>query len=272
MGGLANRIRVIASGITLTRKLNTRLTVIWNENYELNCPYHLLFEDEGIFNITHKKRKYRYLKSPHQKTIAKRLTARLINKLAGVDYFIQEDDFPDRIWTRKLDILETVSHHGTTYIQTCQEFGDNTTAFSSFRPIPPLREKIETLVKQFTGYTIGIHIRRTDHTSAIRNSPIGLFINQMRGALAAKKGTVFFLCTDDGQTEQSLKDTFETKLILHEKDRSRQTVKGIQDAVVDLFGLSRTAKIIGSYGSSYAEVAAALGHIELEVLNASPVK
>ena len=266
LGGLANRMRVIASGVGLMRKLNTQLTVIWNENYELNCPYNLLFENDEAFNIRQKERKYSYIKTSNQTTLSKRISTSIINKLIGVDYCIQEPDFFNLIWTNKLDIFEAAKKHRITYIQTCQEFGDNSFAYQYFKPVLPISEKIEQIIKQFTAYTIGVHIRRTDHTNSIQYSPIDLFINKMQAELDAKKDVTFFLSTDDPPTEKAIIAVFGPKVIIYEKERSRQTVKGMQDAVVDLYCLSRTNKILGSYWSSYTEIAAVFNNIELEVL------
>lgn len=47
---------------------------------------------------------------------------------------------------------------------------------------------------------------------------------------------------------------------------ARQDENGIADAVVDLFILSRTQRLYGSYWSSFSEVAAQIGNIPLEIV------
>ena len=270
MGGLANRMRVIASGIWLIGKLKTELVVIWNENYELNCPYNLLFEESGIFSVRQKVKKYNYIKTSNQITLSKKLSTKIINKLIGIDYCIQELDFYNLIWTGKLDIYEAAKKHRVTYIQTCQEFGDNLFAFQYFKPILQIKEKIDLVIKNFTAYTIGVHIRRKDHINSIQYSPLELFINKMQAELEAEKNTSFFLCTDDLEVENTIVSIFGNNIISYKKELSRQSVQGIQGAVVDLFCLSKTKKILGSYWSSYGDIGSRLNHIELEVLK-SPV-
>lgn len=272
LGGLANRLRVIASGIWLKKKLETKLVVIWNENYELRCPYNLLFEDCGIFYIKKKERKYNYIETSSQANAIKKYTFSTINKFIGVDFCIQEQDFYRLIWKNKLDIFETAKKHKVTYIQTCQEFGDNSFAFQYFQPILSITKKINLITKNFTEFTIGIHIRRTDHTHSIQCSPIHLFIDKMKAELIFQKETTFFLCTDDIEVEKSLNLIFAEKIINSKKELSRETIQGMQDAVVDLYCLSKTKKILGSYSSSYSDIASRLNDIDLEVIKTNDLR
>src|SRR6185312_3197095 len=156
-----------------------------------------------------------------------------------------------------------------TYIQTCQEFGDNLFAFQYFKPILPIREKVGLVTKKYTAHVIGVHIRRMDHGISIQYSPVELFINKMHAELENQKNTKFFLCTDDAEVEKAIVAEFGDKIITYEKELSRQTIKGMQDALVDLYCLSSTKKILGSYWSSYSDIASRLNHIELEVLKTS---
>ena len=49
----------------------------------------------------------------------------------------------------------------------------------------------------------------------------------------------------------------------------RDTLAGMQDAVVDLFCLSRTRKLLGSYWSSFSDMAAELSGIPLQIVKTS---
>jgi hypothetical protein len=266
LGGLANRMRVIASAIWLKEQLKTGLTVIWNENFELNCPYSALFEDHGMFLIRPKARKYHYIKTTNQNTLPGKIKSSLINRLIGIDYCIKEQDFHDLIWTGKLDIYEIAKRHRTVYIQTCQEFGDNAFAFRHFTPALPIIQKINVITQNFTRHTIGVHIRRLDNTNSIQFSPTPLFIQKMKAELAAEADVKFFLCTDDPKEEKAIIAEFGEKVITYKKHLDRQTVRGMQDAAIDLFCLSKTQKILGSFWSSYSDIAARINNIELNVI------
>ncbi|CAN5268432.1 hypothetical protein BH09BAC6_BH09BAC6_01390 [soil metagenome] len=135
LGGLANRMRVIASGIGLSQKLSKQLTIIWNVNYELKCPYHLLFENNPAIVITRKQRKFNYIHSSAQPTSAKRIIAKIVNKVIGIDYCVRDAEFYNLIINNQLNIYETAKSNHQTYIQTCQEFGANLFAYQYFEPV-----------------------------------------------------------------------------------------------------------------------------------------
>lgn len=261
-GGLANRMRVIASGLWLKNKVNGNLLVIWVSDECINCPYELIFESNENIKTIRENPCIKHVKETSKATLA----ANIINKFIGIDYCIKERDFLDLIWPGKLDILAIASSSKVIYIQTCEEFGDNLFAFKSFNPIPQIREQVDRLSRTFTKSTIGIHIRRTDHALSIENSPLPLFIEKMQHEIVVNKETNFFLATDDSAVEKNMFNVFGPKIITHKKEISRQTIKGIQDAAVDLYCLSKTSKIVGSYWSSFSEVASKINQINLEVI------
>jgi hypothetical protein len=79
------------------------------------------------------------------------------------------------------------------------------------------------------------------------------------------KGEIFIL--EDPVTEKAiLIKKFGSRIITSKGAATRNTTEGIQDAVVDLYALSRTHKILGSFYSSFSEIAAQLGSCELQIL------
>lgn len=265
-GGLANRMRVIASGIWLKNQIKGNLDVIWKETEEINCPFELIFEENREFRTIAKKQFSNRLLPTNQPDSIKRIKANLINRLCGVNYCVFEHDFANLIWPGKLNLIEVASKNKTVYFRTCQEFGENLPIFKQFNPRNEIRERIEMASKNFTKFTIGIHIRRTDNDASIKNSPLELFIEKMRRELSQESKTSFFLSTDDPELEITFFNLFGDKIITYKKELSRQTVRGIQDAVVDLYCLSRTKKIIGSYWSSFSEIASRISQTSLEIV------
>ena len=75
--------------------------------------------------------------------------------------------------------------------------------------------------------------------------------------------TNFFLATDDEDVKREMICRFGNKIISCNDNASRNSVEGMKFAVVDLYCLINTKKIIGSAASSYSELAAELGGIEL---------
>ena len=66
------------------------------------------------------------------------------------------------------------------------------------------------------------------------------------------------------EVKESLKSKYPNRIITLLDDTYRNSLEGMKFAVVDLFCLSKTRKIIGSVASSYSQIAAEIGGIEIE--------
>lgn len=47
VGGLANRMRAVASAVTLTYRVRRKLEVLWFRDWGLNAPFFKVFEDRS---------------------------------------------------------------------------------------------------------------------------------------------------------------------------------------------------------------------------------
>ena len=74
------------------------------------------------------------------------------------------------------------------------------------------------------------------------------------------------MATDSENVKEDFKNKYGNRIFFSTSEADRNSVSGIMDAVAQMYVLSMTNKIYGSYGSSYSEVAAALGGIPLIVL------
>jgi hypothetical protein len=101
---------------------------------------------------------------------------------------------------------------------------------------------------------------------SIKHSPLSEFKKVMDAELTKDTNTKFFVATDSPSDEAELKRKYPGKIITYEKEISRNSEKGIQDALVDLLCLAETSKIIGSYYSSFSDVASYMGGIELQLI------
>ena len=263
LGGLANRMRLIASGLWLQKIDKSSIVCFWEENHALNCPFHLLYESIDGVEIAEKGARFRHVHANNQSTFIKRQAAFFLNKLAGVDYCIEENDFSELIWKGKLDIASVKKNNKRVYFKTYEEFGENKMEFQKFKPVAFLQDKINDVKNRFAGNTIGVHIRRTDHATSIECSPTELFIAKMQEEIEKDNSVKFFLCTDDAGVETEMRNFFNERIITFDKEMSRETQKGVQDALVDLYCLSFTQKIYGSHMSSFSEISARLNGAEL---------
>ncbi len=264
--GLANRMRVIASGIELSQAAKKPVTFVWENNHELNCSFHELFHEIPNTEFIAKRKKFDLVKTMNQKKPIDRLMALTVNKMLGIDYCIKDTEGIILTRNAAYDAFRSAKKYKSLYIKTCSQFGTDDSLFSLFKPAPDLETIIHQRCQQFSEHTYGLHIRRTDHVDAINSSPLEAFIAIIERELTLHADSKFYLSTDDPATVTTLRKQFPLAVISYEKDFSRDTPQGIKDAVIDMFCLSRTRKIFGSFKSSFSETAAKVGMIELEMV------
>lgn len=259
IGGLANRMRVIVSAINVKKRMNFDVYCVWVENSELNAPFNRLFEEiEGI-KFLPKLRKYDYLKSTNQKKHSRKKLFMLINKIIGFDYCLKQSDFSEDI-----NVFDILKKNKRVYIRTCEEFSSYINEdFRIFKPLKHLREDIQFNTLQYNLSTIGLHIRRSDNAMSIEYSPLEMFIEKIDYEIQKNEKANFFLSTDDVSVEKLLIQRYKERIIVTKnKILDRGTEEGVTNAVVDMFSLSDTSKVYGSYWSSFSIIAARIGNIE----------
>jgi hypothetical protein len=264
--GLANRIRVIASGIDLSKETNQDITIVWENSHELNCSFDNLFYPINNLTVINKGKHHFYIKNNSDNFI-KNIIPSIINRFFGIDFCVKTLTADSLKRNAEIDIFKIAKNKDNIYIATCDEFGADDTVFTNFKPVEAIQSKIDKITQQFNKSTFGLHIRRTDHMDAIGNSPLNLFTNIIEAEIQNDIDTTFYLSTDDPKTEQQLKGLFGEKIITYDKDFSRNTPQGIKDAVLDMFCLARTTKIYGSFNSSFSNIASRIGQIPLVVLS-----
>ncbi|MCH5279855.1 MAG: hypothetical protein J1E61_00190 [Lachnospiraceae bacterium] len=245
IGGLCNRMRAINSARILSQKRGDRLTVIWFVNRELGCPFEKIFCPTDAFKVI----------NIYSKWDIKKLFYQGLSFLFGI--------FVNNEWIRSNreegSLTDaSVSRLGTliTYIATEEHFYP-CHDYSPFVPVDTVQKRIDSLKQSLGKSSIGVHIRRTDNLPSIGKSSTESFISSMKEALSSDPETVFYLATDDIEEEKRLREQFPGKIISNEdRDLSRDSIAGIQDAMIDLYCLASTSKIIGSYFSSFTDIAA----------------
>lgn len=263
--GLGNRIRVIVSGLHFSDKTGEKLVIYWKKDNSLYCNFEDIYEHNEKFSIINvnffNTLLYRLKKTK---------VIRSISNFALSNNFVFEDkDVQEYVWdtgTNNINIEILSVHFKNYYFFTCHEFYFDAYYLKFLKPIAEIQEKIENVAATFSKKTIGIHIRRTDHIVSINVSPLELFISIIRKDLKRDPDIDYFLATDDPAVETTLKKQFPGKFITYKKDFSRSTVKGIRDAMVDIYCLAATVKIYGSFYSSFSDIASRIGAIPLKII------
>jgi hypothetical protein len=157
--------------------------------------------------------------------------------------------------------LQTLQAKGSAFVCSAWKLSHGQNYAQHFKPVDALDRQVIDMTTRFTN-TVGVHIRRTDHMAAIKHSSIQHFINAM-DCEVAKTNANFFLATDCKETERELLSRYPHKITIFPKScYSRNSVLGIQEALIDLYCLSKTDKVLGSYYSSFSQVAAEISGIE----------
>jgi len=258
-GGLANRMRAIDSAWLFAKKFGLPLEIIWEKSFELNCSFNRLFTLPPDIHL----REYsigRFAKKMKNASVKLARKAGIRFPL-GYSRHLYDDEVLDL--NRQKYNYDQLGTYPTIYIDTVNRFYNGPEALDLFKPVPSLLKKIGDLTSVFDSHTIGIHIRRSDNIQAIQHSPLEAFIHFMEKEALRYPEVKFYLATDSPEVEHELNTRFPGRIIIHRKTLDRNSEKGIQDALIDLYCLSRTSRIIGSYYSSFSEVAAQISGIEL---------
>lgn len=101
---------------------------------------------------------------------------------------------------------------------------------------------------------------------SIEDSPLYLFVGEMERILRQEPLTRFFLATDDAGVMRELTGRFGDKIICGDDNVSRDTLRGMMHATADLWALASTSRILGSFYSSFTDLAAVLGDIPLRIM------
>lgn len=263
IGGLANRMRAIASGISLSNDKNIKIkNIIWPVNSDLYCPFDDLFEplkNIDIVNISNIQQLLLF-DEPRKKNL-------YLSKLFQLSKYCGK-----LLDTRNdiIDYIDTIQHNSKPLlIQSGVIYYDFSPEFYRSLFIPK-KKFIESANKRLSNNSniIGLHIRRTDNSISIEKSPTSLFIDTIKKELNNDSTIKFYLASDDDTIKGELTGLFGTdKIICSASTAIRSTKRGIQEALVELLCLSKCKKIYGSFWSSYSEAAAMIGNIELKQLS-----
>lgn len=253
IGGLGNRMRVLDSGIALSRSASCELHIVWTVRNQMPCRFEELFEMPAAFTSLRQVRDPRFLRG-----------WRLRRARAAHARFI---DIPEA--NRMVTAGESFAALASTadvMIRTYDRFCPNATPYRDLVPAPAIRQALERY-RELLPSMVGVHIRRQDNRQSIAISPTELFLRSMRAEVEREPATEFFLATDDFSEEALLRREFGVRIHTHPKKSVRRGARqSARDAVVDLYCLAGCRKLLGSYYSTFTDTAAAIRGIPLHIV------
>ena len=259
-GGLANRMRAISSAVSKYSHSKKKLTIIWVKEGGMNCAYCEVFRpNKGIIDKSYstiQRKIHRYVRKWHLTEIALK-ALRKLHILSIVDIYDGDTAYDAE------PILN--GKYLCTIIKACYNFFCDDFNKTLFRLNPSIHNKE---LAKITQNTVGVHIRRTDNVFSTEHSPLELFEKRMQEELKNCPSTKFFLCSDDITVKKYFQSPSWVDYIdIPTGNIDRESPAGIIQAACEMQALSKCRMIIGSYFSSFGEVAAQMGDIPLEILS-----
>lgn len=259
VGGLCNRLRVVASARLLAQKANSALNVHWLRTPDFNAAFDRLFEVRSLDFEVSEHGGPRLL----QKLVLQ--GAETLLRISGSTVLGEVDTAPGRF---DLQRALSAAGRGRLWLRSNSRLAMANDMYAPFVPVEALRERIAAHAGT-PAQTVGVHIRRTDNARAADRSPLHAFELSMQRQLDQAPDTRFFVATDDPQTLQALCSRFGDRVLSYPKrSLARNDPRALEDAVVDLFCLAQSRHVLGSYWSSFSETAWELNDLPHEVVGA----
>jgi hypothetical protein len=253
IGGLGNRMRVLDSGIALSRYTGCELHVVWTIRNQMPCRFEEVFEIPAAFASLRQVRDPRFLRWLRLRR-ARKAYARFIDIPQANQLVAEGQSFAALANTPGL------------MIRTYNRFFTNATPYTDLVPAPTIRQALDRY-QALLPRMVGVHIRRQDNRQSIAISPTEQFLRKMHVELEREPATEFFLATDDLREEALLRREFGARIHTHPKKSVRRgDRRSARDAVVDLYCLAGCRKLLGSFYSSFTDTAAAIRGIPLEIV------
>ena len=134
---------------------------------------------------------------------------------------------------------------------------------------------VDEASKSFDQNTVSVHIRSwedqdPDEESELRQKHFFKITNFIDEMMSYDKNTKFFVCSDSTSVIEKLKKIFGDRILTYSRhsdlETSRSTRAGAQDDLAELLLLSKNKIIIGSYISTFTEMAWYFGGAKAKVI------
>ncbi len=271
MGGIASRLRAIASVIYLARQYARRLDILWLIDDSMPVFPDRLFtlvpglRSEGInlvqgvwydriFNTppapSNLYLTYPFANIRHDRVLSPRQVEHLLETDRGA--------------------LETIisQQDKSLLLATRESLGFFPHMFDAIEPTVEVNNVLLSSTASWKSKVVGVHInRRINPESTNNESPIELFIKRMQEMIEADPEINFFIATTSNDERERLATIFHNRVFVPNRGTVPYSLKGVIQSMGELLALSHTERILSSPGSTYSRVAAEMGQIPLETLS-----
>jgi hypothetical protein len=236
IGGLCNRLMALISGVCISEDLHRNIIIYWrSNNRQCTASFYDLFQKNCIPNWV-----------------------KIIDENCSIEKVI---------CISQIEVLETILNKKAILSRADFHKTDPKRWNSYLKKLLPIPHILYKVRKNFLALPrfcvpVGVHIRRTDNTISIAESPLSAF----ELAMSRLPNGFFYVASDDNEVVQQLMKVFSNRIYCHETLRKRDCIEGIEEAVVSLYTLAFCSQILGSYGSTFSRIAAKIGSKECHII------
>lgn len=271
MGGVASRVRTIASMIYLAEKYRRPLEIIWHTDDEMPVSTDRLFTlvpRLSSKNITLRA----YQTSDLLLNMPPMLSNLYLSFLAvSLRYDkVLSGSRLERMLTTNREELEALLKDGdkSLLIATDKSFGNYYRMYDVLESTVEVNNVVLSIMASWKNSVIGIHInRRMNPQTTFNECPIELFIKRMQEIIVADKNTNFYIATTSKDERERLATIFRDRVYVPHSVADPDTLKGVIQSLGQLLALSHCDRILTTPESNYSQVASELGNVPLETLS-----
>ena len=260
-GGIGNRLKGLISVIRIGKAYNRKVLLHWPKNVLMGCDFNVLFKNK--FNEISDRELDETLKKKHsfyRDWLNNIKSKRRIHLFQCWRFLMLQNEIPRKF----AKVYPTIKGNNIDFEYDRIPEKIKKEILSHLRSLIPTKE-IKKRVKDFekknkVSEMVGIHIRRTD----FKKSPDGrgnistddLFFKRIEEILKKNPKQKFFLCTDSLETEKEFKEKYGKRMVvLPKKNWDMSSYEASKDSFTDVLLLAKTNQILGTYLSTFTEIA-----------------
>lgn len=257
LGGISNRVKCLISMWRLGEEYNREVVIYWPLNHTCGARFSDLFEN-----------KIKEINGEELKKIDKKDIQIFGNELVTIQdcpkKYIISGTSGLLLTPKEISNYPKLRERGIDlkFSNIPEEVKENILIYlRKLKPLKNLQKEIINFQKKHNlKKIIGVHIRRGDFAdrkvSPGKVSSDEKFIERMNELIKENPKVKFFLCTDSKEMEEKLERIFTEKIIKFPKTSFIRTdVRATQEGLIDLILLSKTKHILGTYKSTFNELA-----------------
>jgi hypothetical protein len=261
-GGISNRVKCLVSAWRIENKFGRKTILFWPKNSICGCHFKDLFENDikevDIEEIRRllKDNSNKFLKD-NKNVFEDKKEKFLISRTPRFILFKGEIQ---KNFAREMPAENglSIDHEFNRIPKKLQK--EILIYLKKLKPLKKLQDSINKFNnKNKISKCVGVHIRKGDFI--VKGGPGDFsvderFIKRMKEISDKNKKQKFFLCTDSPEVETKLKKIFGNKIIIFQKTNfDRTDVIFTQEGLIDLLLLAKTKYILGTYVSTFTEMA-----------------